>query len=412
MTSSHNRGAIPSSLRRINERTLVGLLRRLGAASRADLAKAAGMSQPTVGKITNELLELGIFQELDSSPSDPSRDRQPLARVGRPGRLVRLDGNEHRFLAIQLGVSETRLAVLPLAVQGEDQWTFTFATPPAPQGWLRQLRALASEIPADDLWGVLVSVPGIVDEGTGRILFSPNLHWTERVKLPNLVQQIWPVPVLLVQEIRALALGHLAAEPKTENFLLVDFGQGVGGAIIEGGKLISNPLPLNGEFGHTPVRGNERACGCGAVGCLETLVSRSGLLQSYAASQAPGPYSWEHLVVRLRTHGVPPWLVDALEATAVIVAGALNVLGLRRVIITGSLTEFPPTVVEMLTAGIRRGAMWARFGEVICQSAPRRRTAGLVSVGIDRLLVPAASPDRLMHRTAARAEKALRQTAA
>ena len=37
---------------------------------------------------------------------------------------------------------------------------------------------------------------------------------------------------------------------------------------------------------------------------------------------------------------------------------------------------------------IQNGAMWARFGQVECLSAPRRRTAGLVAVGIDRLVVP------------------------
>ena len=39
--------------------------------------------------------------------------------------------------------------------------------------------------------------------------------------------------MLLVQEIRALALGHLTAEPGGEDFLLVDFGEGVGGATLE-----------------------------------------------------------------------------------------------------------------------------------------------------------------------------------
>ena len=47
--------ALPASLRRTNQRTVISLLLRLGNASRADLAKAAGISQPTAGKITTEL---------------------------------------------------------------------------------------------------------------------------------------------------------------------------------------------------------------------------------------------------------------------------------------------------------------------------------------------------------------------
>ncbi len=59
--------------------------------------------------------------------------------------------------------------------------------------------------------------------------------------------------------------------PDCEDFLLVDFGEGVGGAIIVEGKPLANPLPISGEIGHTPVPGNRRPCGCGAVGCMETL---------------------------------------------------------------------------------------------------------------------------------------------
>jgi hypothetical protein len=44
--------------------------------------------------------------------------------------------------------------------------------------------------------------------------------------------------------------------------------------------------------------------------------------------------------------------------------------------------------MQHLSHAVQNGAMWARFGEVECVSAPRRRTAGLVAVGIDRLVVP------------------------
>ena len=85
---------------------------------------------------------------------------------------------------------------------------------------------------------------------------------------------------------------------------------------------------------------------------------------------------------------IPPWMTETLHATAVVISGALNVLGLRRVIITGTLTELPPAVMADLSQAIVKGAMWARFGAVKVEAAPRRRTAGLVAVGIDRLVLP------------------------
>ena len=383
---------IPSRMGRLNKRALLARLQRLGMASRADLAKSLGMSQPTAGKIAEDLLQLGVLEELDEHEANGTADagggEEAPARLGRPGRMLRLNRSSARFLGIQLGLIATKLAALPVGADVEDYWKVEVKTPASADAWVRALRSAKGRLSLKGIWGVLVSVPGVVDEPAGRVLFSPNLHWTEKADLPGLVRQVWKVPVVLVQEERALALGHQFVEPDTEDFLLVDFGEGVGGAVIVGGKLYANPLPLSGEFGHTPVRGNTRRCGCGATGCLETLVSTRGLLQSLTSARAEAPANWDSLVGAVQRHGVEPWLAETLDATAAVIAGALNVLGLRRLVVTGSLAELPPAVMEHLTTAVRQGSMWARFGEVNVQTAPRRRTAGLVAVGIDRLVLP------------------------
>src|ERR1044071_9342749 len=183
------------------------------------------------------------------------------------------------------------------------------------------MRSVVGELAHPHLWGVLVSVPGIVDEATGRALFSPNLHWLEKIDLAAGLRQIWRLPILLVQEIRALALGHLTAQPGGEDFLLADFGQGVGGAIVLDGELYTHPMPLSGEFGHSPISGNQRRCGCGASGCLETLISERGLLESFGAAQGGSPRSWQALVQHVTAQGIEDWLADALAATAKVIAG-------------------------------------------------------------------------------------------
>lgn len=390
-------GLIPANIGLINKRALLGRMQHVGHASRADLAKSLGLSQPTAGKIADELLRLGVLEEVDEVAT-ASLLRTPApngcAKVGRPGRILRLNRTQPRFLAIQLGVSETNLAVLPVGVEPEDCWTFQTKTPSSAELWVRQLKAVAVRIPAHDYWGVLVSVPGIVDEPRARVLFSPNLRWTEAVELPALIQQVWQVPVELVQEERALALGHQSIDPEEEDFLLVDFGEGVGGAAIISGRLYTSSLPVSGELGHTPVVGNRRKCGCGAVGCIETLVSRHGLIQSYACEHHGARPAWESLQEAV-AHRIPRWLARTLDTTGGVIAGALNVMGLRRLILTGILTELAPSAIEYLSKAVRKGAMWARFGELSIETAPRRRAAGLVAVGIDRLLLPMEKNSRI-----------------
>ncbi|MEI8288425.1 MAG: ROK family protein [Verrucomicrobiota bacterium] len=379
---------VPSRMGQFNRRALLRRLQRLGVASRAELAKSLGMSQPTAGKIVDELLAIRVLEEIE--PAETGDGESALR--GRPGRQLRLNQSQSRLLAIQLGLQETTVAGLSLGVADVDIWNFSFLlgryeAAPA-KAWEKQLRLAAAKIGSSNLLGVLLSVPGLVDEGQNRILFSPNIHWTEKADLAAIVRSVWKVPVLLVQEERALALGHHTANPDCDNFLLVDFGEGVGGAVILDGKPLVNSLPISGEIGHTPVLGNQRRCGCGATGCMETLVSLRGLLESFARDQQLKETSWTGLQQHIFKHGLPLWLAESLEAAAVAIAGALNVIGLRRVVITGSLTELPPVVMAHLAQAVQNGSMWAKFGTVECVAAPRRRTAGLVTIGIDRLVVP------------------------
>jgi len=378
-------------MRHLNTQALLGCLRRLGVASRAELAKSMGMSQPTAGKIVEELLALGVLEEaggVEASARDLPKTQNVGGRLGRPGRMVRLDQSRPRFIGIQLGVMQTKMAALTVGGVDEDRWTMQIPTPNTLAAWIHGLRAAARKLRQDDFWGVVVSAPGIVDEPSGRVLFSPNLHWTEAAELRQGIQDVWGAPVLLVQEERALALGHLSAHPEEHDFLLVDFGYGVGGAVVVGGRLYANPLPISGELGHTPVKGNSRICGCGAVGCVETLISRRGLLESFGTHQRHGEASWPALAADIEKNGIASWLAEALDASGTVIAGALNVLGLRKVVLTGSLGELPPAVLDHLSQAVLSGAMWARFGEMECQAAPRRRTAGLVGMAIDRLVIP------------------------
>lgn len=379
---------VPSRMGQLNRRVLLRQLQKLGVASRAELAKSLGMSQPTAGKIVDELIAAEILEEVEVADNASASS----GMRGRPGRRLRVNQSKSRLLAIQLGLRETTVAEVSLGLPDEDEWHFSFSLSPTEidmrRQWEKQLRLAAQKVGSRDFFGVLLSVPGIVDESQNRILFSPNLHWTEKTDLAALLKGIWHVPVLLVQEQRALALGHHLANPDCDDFLLVDFGDGVGGAIILGGKPLPSPLPISGEIGHTPVIGNQRQCGCGAVGCMETLVSTRGLLHSFSTEQSGKKVVWAELQEFVAKKGIPTWLAQSLDAAAVSIAGAMNVLGLRRVVITGNLTDLPSVVLTHLAQAIQKGSMWAKFGSVECIAATRRRTAGLVAIGIDRLVVP------------------------
>jgi glucokinase len=55
-------------------------------------------------------------------------------------------------------------------------------------------------------------------------------------------------------------------------------GTGLGGAIIADGKLVRGASGFAGELGHTVIEPNGRICRCGMRGCLETVVSGTGIV--------------------------------------------------------------------------------------------------------------------------------------
>lgn len=384
----------PSQLRQVHRRAVFERLAAAGAASRAELAAVTGLSAPTVGKVVDDLIDERLIEEFDVADRRLQAARAaaaaPFVSVGRPARPLRLDRTHPAVLAVQIGVRRTRVAALPVAGPRDESWPVTFPTPRTAKTLRSKLMAAKRKLRLKRLpHAVMISVPGVTDERAGQVLLSPNLHWTEKVDLIDLVSGVWPVATCLVQEIAALALGHQAASEDPDDFLLVDFGEGVGGAAVIDGNLFRGGLPLSGELGHTATPGNTRVCGCGAIGCMETLASRGGLLASLAQATGKNRPTWRSLQSHVKHDGVQPWLDDTLTATGTVIAGALNVLGLRRVVVTGALTELPEAVVARLGEAIERSAMWARFGQVHCEAAPRRRAAGLVMAAIDRVLLPA-----------------------
>lgn len=351
----------------------------MGAASRAGLADATGMSRPTAGKIVDELLEAGVLEEQELEPEP--------GRLGRPGRRVAIESRAPRFILVEVGVHRTSVAAVPLSPRGDVRWTKSFATPPSEVRFLRKLETVIGDLAVESPWAFALSLPGVVDEPSGLSVYSPNLHWTEGTNLPKGLSRRLGIPGCALQEIRALALGQLSSSPAQTDFLHVDCDDGLGAAAVIGGQLFAGALPMAGELGHTHVLGNTRRCGCGATGCIETLAARPGLLASYARTRRSRP-EWASAMAELAGVPTPSWLRETMEAVGTVIGGALNVLGLSRVVLTGAFADLPADAIGHVRGAVDRGTLAARFAEVHVATAERRRAHGMVRALIERLLIP------------------------
>jgi N-acetylglucosamine repressor len=387
----------PSDLRLANTRRTYRSLLRSAPCSRADLARETGISAVTVGKVVDDLIAAGIAEEVGTPtrpglPSGPAwgRGQGEGPALGRPPRLVAL-ASTPTFIGVEIGVRSSMVAALTVGgavvpVSAADG-VLTVNMPGEIGAAVEAIRGAAAQLPLTTARGLLVSVPGILDSRNGELLLSPNMRWAEGTRLLSDLGRAFDLPVCAVQEVRALALGHQAAGGAPESFLLLEFTDGMGGAIIAQGSLMESPMPISGEIGHTPVHGNTRRCGCGAVGCVETLVNREGLLQSFREATRSPRAKWADMEKKLAsTPELPGWLGEAIDAAAAVVVGAVNLVGLRHVVVTGHLPQLHPLALPRLAEGVKAHSLLGRIDRVSVEQAPQRRWLGLVAGAADRLL--------------------------
>ncbi|CAM3510778.1 ROK family glucokinase [Paenibacillus lupini] len=130
--------------------------------------------------------------------------------------------------------------------------------------------------------GVGVGIAGFLDIPNGIVKFSGNLK-IENVHLKDYLEQELQVKVLVNNDANVAALGEAwaGAGKGIDNCVCYTLGTGVGGGIIIGGKIVEGFAGMAGELGHIAIVPDLEAiqCGCGKMGCLETVSSATGIIR-------------------------------------------------------------------------------------------------------------------------------------
>ncbi|MCA9257410.1 MAG: ROK family protein [Phycisphaerales bacterium] len=364
----------------MTERRVAHLLLCAPGLTRFELSQETGLSVATIGKIIEDLTAAGIVEKIAAETSKPGPS------LGRPAEYFGLARSGRRNVVVELGVKKTQVAALPIAGPVGDIQTATFQTTSDLETFETRLKAAVARLDIDDPRAVIVSTPGVVDEAEKKVLYSPNLHWTEGTRLFEVIENVIGVRVVVVQEVRALALGYLARSDPHDSFLLVDSGDGVGGALVIDGHLQTGPLPLVAEVGHSRIPGNRRVCGCGAIGCLETILTRAGLLKTARQHSRNRIRNWAQFINEFGSQDLPNWLNDTLDDASRIIAIALNTVGVPKVVLIGDLVDLGSGVLERIAKGVNSDALWGRFGNIRIEAAPKQRLLGLTRAAIDRVV--------------------------
>ncbi len=128
--------------------------------------------------------------------------------------------------------------------------------------------------------GAGVGVPGAVNVD-GLCYQAVNLGW-ENYNVVNEFHSKLKLPVKAGNDANVAALGEAwkGGGQGYPNMLLVTLGTGVGGGIINEGKILTGAKGSGGEIGHIHLVDDEvDACGCGNHGCFEQYASATGAMR-------------------------------------------------------------------------------------------------------------------------------------
>jgi glucokinase len=259
------------------------------------------------------------------------------------------------WVGIDLGGTK----IYAVVFDGTDVLAEGKAKTPRQGGPLAVVDAMAAVVrglgPVDDLAGVGVGAPGVIDEGT--VQQAPNLSgWMEPFDVAGaLSSALDGLPVAVDNDVNVgtLAEHRLGAGKGADNLLGVFAGTGIGAGVILDGELRRGPTGAAGEIGHMIVRRGGRLCGCGGRGHLEAYAGRAAMERRARELERKGRDTAlvELAPARRMTSGVfdkalasgdgvaTELIDDAVGALGVAIASAVSLLDIALVVVGGGLAD-------------------------------------------------------------------------
>lgn len=269
-----------------NLRLVLDIVRRSGPISRSELAKATGISAPSVSHIVATLEQLGwiVAQGFGRSTG------------GRPAVKYAFNTRAGRVLAVDLGGTTLRCAVADLSGAIADARETPSHAKAGREAVLTALFSAVEDILTatskgqGPLKAIAVAAPGVVDPRTGVTRLAPNLVGWMNVRLRDLLMERYRVPVAVENDVNVAALGEgqFGAARGKASFAYLTVGTGIGLGIVIDGKVYRGAGGMSGEIGYLTYKTRLRDPVLLDHGHLEAIASGFGIAyQARRLSDAP-----------------------------------------------------------------------------------------------------------------------------
>jgi predicted NBD/HSP70 family sugar kinase len=349
------------ALRAENTRRLIEALRVRGSASRAELARATGLSRSTVSTLTADLLAGGLVVE---------RAEQHLehraVQSGRPPVLLTLDPSAGVAVGIDFGHSHVRVAISDLGheILAEDIRAVDVdanADVAIGQGaeLVEELLAQAGARVGAAI-GVAMGVPGPIELDTGTVGAAVLTPGWVGVRPADEMERRLGVAVRVENDanLGALAETTWGAGAGARDVAYLKISSGLGAGLVLDGRIYHGGAGTAGELGHTPVEESGAVCRCGNRGCLETVASAPGVLEPLRRAYG-ADLSLHDALERAAAgdQGCRRVIADAGGYVGRAVAALCNLINPDRVIVGGELSVAGDLLLDPIREAVGRYAL-------------------------------------------------------
>ncbi|HYJ51093.1 MAG TPA: ROK family transcriptional regulator [Microbacterium sp.] len=254
------------------------LIRDRGALTRAEVLDITGLSRMTVSGRIDALLESGYIVEKGT-------DR---VTGGRPSRRLQFNTAHAALIAATVDTTHTTVALTDLAGNIAAEERIQVAVADGPDRTLHAIidsaRGLLERegVPAGQVGGIGISVPGPVDPDTGRPSQPPIMPGWDAYPIAEHLRDALQIPVLVANDADAAALGEQRrAHPDSRSLCFIKVSSGIGTGIVLGGEVYRGADGGAGDIGHVKIAGHDdMVCQCGAHGCLAAVASGRAIARS------------------------------------------------------------------------------------------------------------------------------------
>ncbi|HST53098.1 MAG TPA: ROK family transcriptional regulator [Pyrinomonadaceae bacterium] len=357
-----------STIRDINRQFVLNYIRDREPISRADLARATELQRSTVSTIVEELKTEGLIEEIGAGASTGGR-RPTMLRLRAAGAMV-----------VGVDITPSRTTVVTSDLVGRVLARAQVENSPRPDEMTARVIERVREVVAADSSGTIadvgVSLPGLVDPGTGRAIYIPFFRWRDWA-IAEEIEKATGLKVRVDNDANAAALAELwFGRPEvsgSRDFIITLVADGIGTGIVFDGQIYRGERGAAGEFGHMIVgEGAPVACSCGNRDCWEAFASERAAVARYlknaGATEAESAGVAFNDVVE-RALGGEQAAINALTETAHYLGIGISnlIVGLspETVVVGGTITRAWPIILpsleETIMRSIRRGLPSARI---------------------------------------------------